>query len=342
MDGQPMDSVMADPIVEDYLRRLDYAARVLPDDRRRELVDEIAGHIAESRAGGQVRTEADLRTLLDRLGDPAEIVAAAREGDDPLGSPAGPAGLVRVLRRPSIATEITAVLLLTAGSLFPFVGWIAGVVVLWTSRRWRTWEKVLATLVFPGGPGLAAVAGAVGIGSTSCSSTGSSTGDEVTHCTGSGISVALGLPLFVVWIVAPIVIGIVLLARARDRAAAEPPIETWVPVAAAPRWGGLEIAAVALLIAGAFVLPVVGPGVGLACAWVSDAWTTQEKWIATALAAVPALFGVLFLLAAFALATWLFLFLLPIALLAAVGAGLFLAVRLNARRQTPSPEYINR
>ncbi len=330
-----MDNLMTDPVVDDYLRRLDSAARVLPDDRRRELVDEIAGHIAESRASGQVSNEAQLRTLLDRLGAPAEIVAAAREDDDGLvpGPGTGPAGLVRRLVRPSIATETTAVLLLTVGSIVPFVGWVAGVVLMWTSRRWRTWEKILATLVFPGGPGVAVFLGLIGIGTTSCSSSGSSTSDEVMRCTTSGVSPGLGVPLFVAWIVAPVVVAILLFVRARDRAAAEPAVETWVPAAAPPRWGGLEICAVALLIGGALLLPVVGPVAGLVCVWASDAWTTKEKWIATAAAAVPAVIGVSFLLAAFAVAAWLFLLLGPSVVLAPAGAGIFLAVLLNSRHR---------
>ncbi len=328
-----MDNLMSDPVVDDYLRRLDSAARVLPDDRRRELVDEIAGHIAESRASGLVGNEAQLRTLLDRLGAPAEIVAAAREDGDGFAPGPGSAGLVRRLVRPSIATETTAVLLLTVGSFVPFAGWIAGVVLMWTSRRWRTWEKILATLVVPGGPGLAVFAGLIGIGTSSCSSSGSSTSDEVTHCTTSGISAGLAGPLFVAWIVAPVVVAILLFVRARDRAAVEPAVETWVPVAAPSRWGGLEICAVVLLVGGALLLPVVGPVAGLVCVWASDAWTTKEKWIATAAAAIPAVIGVAFLLAAFAVAAWLFLFLGPAVVLAPAGAGIFLAVRLTSRHR---------
>ena len=71
----------------------------------------------------------------------------------------------------------------------------------------------------------------------------------------------------------------------------------------------------------------------MVCAWSSAAWTTGEKWLATALVAVPAVFGGLFLLAAFAVAAWLALFLLPVAILAPAGAGIFLAVRLNSRRR---------
>ena len=43
-----------------------------------------------------------------------------------------------------------AVSLLTFGSIIPVVGWLAGVLLLWTGRRWRTWEKVLGTLVIQG------------------------------------------------------------------------------------------------------------------------------------------------------------------------------------------------
>ena len=35
------------------------------------------------------------------------------------------------------------------------------------------------------------------------------------------------------------------------------------------------------LTAGAFVLPVVGPVIGLVCAWLSQRWTRREKIIAT-------------------------------------------------------------
>lgn len=48
-------------------------------------------------------------------------------------------------------------------------------------------------------------------------------------------------------------------------------------------WGPLEIMAVVLLIGGTFLIPIVGPLAGLACAWFSSAWTRREKWIATLL-----------------------------------------------------------
>jgi hypothetical protein len=43
-----------DQLVADYLKRLRRAARTMPRARRRELLDEIAAHIAEARATGKV------------------------------------------------------------------------------------------------------------------------------------------------------------------------------------------------------------------------------------------------------------------------------------------------
>jgi hypothetical protein len=48
--------------------------------------------------------------------------------------------------------EVAAViLLLFGGVVVTFLGWLAGVVLLWLSPPWRVREKVLGTLVLPGG-----------------------------------------------------------------------------------------------------------------------------------------------------------------------------------------------
>ena len=77
-------------LVDDYLRRLERAAYALPPERRAELVLEIRGHIAEARDSAAGPTdEAWTRTLLDRLGTPEEIVAAAEQISDPTPRPPG-------------------------------------------------------------------------------------------------------------------------------------------------------------------------------------------------------------------------------------------------------------
>jgi hypothetical protein len=45
--------------------------------------------------------------------------------------------------------------------------------------------------------------------------------------------------------------------------------------------GALEIVAVIFLLAGAFIIPVIGWVVGVVLLWVSKAWTTGEKWLGT-------------------------------------------------------------
>jgi len=271
---------MVDEVVADYLARLDRAAQVLSPDRRTELVEEIRDHITQARASGDAGDEAAVRTLLDRLGDPDEIVAAAREGD-PVVPPVPQAWPTR---RPSIGLEICSVLLLTVGSIIPLLGWLIGVVLLWSSRRWTVVEKLLATLIVPGGP-LAIALLAVAVPGQVCSSSSltqsdGSVVDGATTCTGFTLG-PFGPAILVFWLVAPFVVGGILLRRARLRADREP----WVPVtppSGSSRWGGLEIAAVLLLGLGSFLIPVVGPIAGLVCAWASTAWTSREKWIATA------------------------------------------------------------
>lgn len=125
--------------VEKYLKRLDAELADLPRGRRREIVDEIAEHIAEARADLPApEAEADIRTLLDRLGDPADIAAEARQRFDV------------VPARPRWMETAALVLLLFGGFVFG-VGWIIGLVLLWSSAVWTPWEKLLGTLVVPGG-----------------------------------------------------------------------------------------------------------------------------------------------------------------------------------------------
>ena len=141
-------STTPDKLVERYLKHLDVELDDLPRDRRREIVDEIAGHIAEARAGLEDETEADVRNILEGLGDPADIAADARE---------------RFHVRPTSAAapykpgwiEVGAlVMLLVGGLIVPIVGWFVGVVLLWVSNAWNVRDKVIGTLFVPGGLGL--------------------------------------------------------------------------------------------------------------------------------------------------------------------------------------------
>lgn len=226
-----MTTSTVDRLVADYLARLEAASAALPSDRRHELVEEIGSHIAAARADGAAADEAAVRTLLERLGQP-EVIAAAAWDD----SPSDDARPGAVSDPPSTALELTAVLLLTVGSFLPVVGWLVGAVLLWVSSRWTTAEKLLGTLVVPLGPGGAIVLG--GLISQSCSgdvvvsqeSTSGVVETVVTQgaCTGVALPDWLGVPLLVVSLVAPFVVAVVLYRRALARAALEPRPEVWL------------------------------------------------------------------------------------------------------------------
>ena len=116
-----MTAPHADQLIDGYLARLNAAADDLPTSARQELVDDMRAHIAEARARDQDETDATILNILDRLGEPAVVVADARER----------LGLrMPVPYRPG-AMEIAAIVLL------PLI-WPVGVVLLWISPAWRS------------------------------------------------------------------------------------------------------------------------------------------------------------------------------------------------------------
>lgn len=137
-----------DKLVERYLKHLDVELDDLPRDRRREIVDEIAGHIAEARAALEHETEADLRNILEGLGDPADIAVDARERFDVRPTSAA------APYKPGWIEVGALVMLLVGGLIVPIVGWFVGVVLLWVSNAWNVRDKIIGTLFVPGGLGL--------------------------------------------------------------------------------------------------------------------------------------------------------------------------------------------
>lgn len=239
-----------------------------------DYLEGIAEHITAARASGDAADEADVRTVLDRLGEPEEIVAAAHK-DVPPGSGPPPVAQPR-----GTGHELAAVLLLTAGSLVPVVGWLAGGVLLGTSSLWRGREKVLGTLVVPLGPGVVLfglpVLTGLYLGSETCTTTGG-VGTEllaplpkpptadvaVTTCEVTGLSAWFAIPLTLLLVVAPVVVAVVLYRIVRRRATQALPTIGPRSGAGPSPWGPLEVAAVVLLGVGGLVVPFVGAVVGL-------------------------------------------------------------------------------
>jgi hypothetical protein len=159
--------------------------------------------------------------VLERLGTPREIVTEQLER---LGLPARRAG----------GQEWAAIVLLLVGGFLFAVGWLVGLVLLWSSRAWTKTEKLIGTLVIPGGlfggitiPLFTTVGGS----SESCVSRPAVTGIErhggKTHliavhpamlrCTGgaSTLHTVLYAALFIALLAAPMGTAIFLARRAR-------------------------------------------------------------------------------------------------------------------------------
>lgn len=124
----------ADKLVRRYLAQLDAALQGVDFSRREEILAEVHEHIEQGRDGLDTDDAASVRTLLDRVGDPAAIAAEA--GAPPPDS-----------RR----WDAWAPWLIIFGPIVSGLGWAAGMLILWTSPTWSQRDKLIATIVSPAG-----------------------------------------------------------------------------------------------------------------------------------------------------------------------------------------------
>jgi hypothetical protein len=196
-------------LVDEYIDRLEAELGDVPPDRREEIVSEIRSHIAEETARGGLSTEADLHNLLERLGDPAEIAAAARPAKtahEPARAGGGQVGAIEVL----------------AMVLTPII-WPVGVILYWLSPRWNTRDKLIATLLPPGGyPGVVyglPLVLLLNMHSTSCYTVRDSQGNVIGgNCPTEGNQVLLGIIFYAVIVLVlllPVLVGIYMARQLR-------------------------------------------------------------------------------------------------------------------------------
>jgi len=104
-----------DQLVDDWVSAVRRASADLPAEQRDDLLADLREHVAAARAELRPETEADVRTILDRLGDPATIAAEARLGTPPAepGRRRGRSGASIVL-----VAVVVIVALLCAASLY--------------------------------------------------------------------------------------------------------------------------------------------------------------------------------------------------------------------------------
>ncbi len=187
------------PLVAGYLDRLRHDARRLPRAEREELLSDIEAHLAE--ATNADMPDAEVLTVLDRLGEPEQIV----DEQQPVRAD--------VSGRPGVH-EWAAIMLLLFGGFLLGVGWLVGLVLLWSSPAWTTRDKWIGTLVVPGGLVAGLIAGLVVV-STAQVCTGIN--GVTQHCSGgsSGVGQILSILVFALLVIAPIVTAVYLARRAR-------------------------------------------------------------------------------------------------------------------------------
>lgn len=240
-----------DTLVDRCLTDLEAELAGLPADRRREILDEVGEHIAAARTTLDAESEAAIRNVLERLGDPADIAAEARERFG-----------VQPTKHATPWLEVIALVLL----VIPFLGWVVGVVLVWLSRLWTTRDKLIGTL-----GGLSWVV--AGLGSLSLSVRGST-------AVGSGPlgpteTSLLEVVVFVVPFLLPTAAAIYLGIRLRAHASTAP--RSHERSGHDGPW--LEVATLVALL-----IPFLGWVVGVVLLWRSHTWTTREKAIGTLLA----------------------------------------------------------
>jgi hypothetical protein len=124
----------ADKLVRHYLAELDAALQGIDASRREEILSEVREHIEQGGTELDPGDPASVRTLLTRVGDPAAIAAEA-------GAPSPD----------SRRWDAWAPWLIIFGPVASGLGWVAGVLILWTSPAWSQRDKLIATIVPPVG-----------------------------------------------------------------------------------------------------------------------------------------------------------------------------------------------
>ena len=132
-----------DALIGAYLVRVRRAARRLPQGRRECVIARTGDLIREALDASTIEApdshrsdNHDVQGILARLGEPRDIVQAV-DGHVPGDEAHWP--------------DYLAVLLLVTGGFAFLPGWVAGAVLLWASPRWRLSERLVGTLIWPGG-----------------------------------------------------------------------------------------------------------------------------------------------------------------------------------------------
>jgi uncharacterized membrane protein len=123
--------------IHNYLKELKRELRGLPRHRRRRFLKEMESRIAHARSSLPSDSEPQIRRMLERLGNPADVVAEAHNFAS------------RPIRRSALEDGalmlVSPLVILVALFISPvlLVGWMVGAIILCLSRAWTSGEKLI-------------------------------------------------------------------------------------------------------------------------------------------------------------------------------------------------------
>ncbi|QNA77200.1 hypothetical protein C8250_039965 [Streptomyces sp. So13.3] len=141
-----MSDTLAHPLVQAYLSSVGQGVVALPDVRRQELLADLREHIEVALADADTVDEGSVRRVLDQLGTPGEVVAAALAEEAGSG-PVPESGRRTAVTLCLIVVALPASLIPVIGPFFALAAMIAALVRLWKSPQWVRREKRQATLL---------------------------------------------------------------------------------------------------------------------------------------------------------------------------------------------------
>lgn len=179
-----------DQLIQQYMDQMRRALKDLPPSRRQQILEDIAEHIRSARMQLPEENEVSIRQILENLGDPEMIRHEA---------------MLPSSRSSNGFDQWVPWLLLFGGFLF-LIGWVTGLILLWRSPTWRTRDKILGTLIWPGGLATVFVELALPAGATTQSCVGLPNGTVhcVTSTSGFHLPLVIGIPFLILEILAPI------------------------------------------------------------------------------------------------------------------------------------------
>lgn len=143
-----MKRIIEAPEVRNYLAALEVRLAHLPADQSEEILFGVREHITEALARGSQSTA----EVIASLGSPDDVLAgyiADTPAPAPNQSVAQPAA--RQSYQSSTLWVVATAIFLPFGIFLAGVGYLFELAGLWMGTRWKLWEKIMGTLLFPGG-----------------------------------------------------------------------------------------------------------------------------------------------------------------------------------------------